>query len=172
MKAETAADMLGMCKRIYLFIEQFPGIHYRELQRQAKTGRGNLDHHLKKLLRLNLIKTDRQERRRFYPLGLNERERHLLSVLRQRMFRKIIIILLQGSALTHKALVRHIGLSPSSVTRYLEKLACKQIIAVKKSGREKRYCVLDEQEVARILIAYRESFLDKLVDNFVEFWEE
>jgi hypothetical protein len=41
------------------------------------------------------------------------------------------------------------------------------VIRVEKVGRESRLTVIDPDKVADLLIVYRRTFLDKLVDDFV-----
>jgi len=39
-------------------------------------------------------------------------------------------------------------------------------------GREKRYCVSDEKSIMELLLTYKKSFWDSLVDNVLEIYFE
>ncbi|WP_243684131.1 hypothetical protein [Methanosarcina barkeri] len=41
----------------------------------------------------------------------------------------------------------------------------------KKIGRISKFTVIDPSAIAELLICYKESFLDTLVDGFIEMWE-
>jgi len=167
------ALLLEVRKKVYSSIENFPGIHFRELQRKVGVGTGNLEYHLNYLKKLNLIKIEKtRANKRFYPLDLNDYERKILGILRQKNFRKIILKILENKFVTHKIVVDCLQISPSSATWYLNQLTEKNILAVSEKGREKHHQLKDRHEIIKIIITYKESFLDKLVDKFVETWEE
>jgi len=46
-----------------------------------------------------------------------------------------------------------------------------QKVGSDRKGRKTFYDVVDKQEIVNLLISYRESFLDSLVDRFVEMWD-
>ena len=58
---EKEALLLDVRKKIYLTIEKFPGLHFRELQRKNRIGVGNLDYHLNYLEKMNLIKVEKSK---------------------------------------------------------------------------------------------------------------
>ncbi|MEK6943773.1 MAG: transcriptional regulator [Nanoarchaeota archaeon] len=165
--------LLDARKRIYLTIEKFPGLHFRELQRMNNLGIGNLDYHLNYLEKNNLIKAEKSKaNKRFYPLGLNDRERNILGILRQRNFRKIILKLLEEKNITHKGIADYLKISPSSATWYLNQLLSRNILIIFKKEKRKQYQLKNKDEIIKVLIAYRESFVDNLVDSFVEAFEK
>jgi predicted transcriptional regulator len=160
-------------QRIYSQIQNVPGIHFRELMRSCGVSTGQLSHHISALKRLQLIWEEKQGRNaRFYPLGLNDSERHILRFLRSHTTRRILLLLLEHPSLAHKDLTGKMGLSPSTVSWHLEQLKNAGILSLEKKGKEHRYSITQKEEVRRVLIAHRQSFLDKLVDNFIDSWEE
>jgi len=163
---------LNFRKELYNAIQKFPGMHFRELQRKISIGTGNLDYHLNYLERLNLIKIERSSNKRIYPLGLNEVERKILGILRQKNFRKIIIKILMERDIDHKGLVNFLNISPSSVSWYVNKLVENNIIIYYENSKRKKYKLKNEDEILKVISTYKESFIDKLVDNFIESWEK
>ncbi|MFH1828809.1 MAG: transcriptional regulator [Nanoarchaeota archaeon] len=170
---EKEALLLDIRKDIYLAIERFPGLHFRELQRKIRIGVGNLNHHLTYLEKINLIKVEKSKgNKRFYPMGLNAYERNILGILRQKNFRKIILKLLKEKNITHKLVIDYLNVSPSSVTWYLNQLIDRNILSVFEKQKQKYYTLKNKDEIIKILITYKKSFVDKLVDSFVEAFEK
>ncbi len=72
----------------------------------------------------------------------------------------------------HEKIVEYIHLSPSTVSWYLKKLEKEQIIKSERKGRKTFYTLLvKKEELGRLLITYRASFLDAVVDRIVEMWD-
>ncbi len=160
-------------KSIYESISTFPGIHFRELIRSCNVSTGQLSHHLSHLKKVGLIKEEKQGRNsRFYPLGLSSEERAMLGILRNPTSRSIIISLLKKSPQTHKELSSQFDMSLSTLSWHLEQLKSKNILLMQKKGKENFYSLKDSTQASKTLIAHRQSFLDKLVDNFIESWEK
>jgi predicted transcriptional regulator len=161
-------------KRIYEQIKRSPGIHFRELERRLKVVVGNLQYHLQYLEKKNLIRASNDEDYVRYFVkdkSLNENERRILSFLRRSGCRHILIQLLNNPELNNKELAQAIGLSPSTISWNLNKLIEAGIIERKKTGRISNFTIVDPSAVAELLVCYKESFLDTLVDGFIEMWE-
>ena len=69
---------------------------------------------------------------------------------------------------THKQLMEEFGFKASTLSMYLKDMTGKGIVIREKDGRENLYRVADEQKVVELLLVYRKSFMDKLVDRFLE----
>nr|WP_292375213.1 winged helix-turn-helix domain-containing protein [Methanosarcina sp. UBA411] len=103
--------------------------------------------------------------------NLNEKERKILSLLRRSSCRHILIQLLNNPDLNNKDLSLAVGLSPSTISWNLNKLVEAGVIERKKTGRISNFTIIDPTAVVELLICYKESFLDTLVDSFIETWE-
>lgn len=161
-------------RRIYEQIKKSPGIHFRELERRLNVVVGNLQYHLQYLEKRNLIRSSNDEDYVRYFVkdrSLNENERRILSLLRRSGCRHILIQLLNNPELNNKELSQAVGLSPSTISWNLNKLVEAGIIERKKTGRISNFTIVDPTAVAELLICYKESFLDALVDGFIEMWE-
>ncbi len=170
---EKEVLLLDIRKRIYLSIERFPGLHFRELQRKNGIGVGNLDYHLNYLEKTNLIKSEKSKgNKRFYIRGLDDCERNILGILRQKNFRKIILQLLNQKNISHKEITDYLEISPSSVTWYISQLVERTVLVMFEEENRKYYELNNKEEIIKVLIAYKESFVDRLVDNFVEAFEK
>ena len=165
-------SMLDTRKGLFQTILRFPGLHFRELQRKTGLAPGSLQYHLSILEKLKVVRGERiGEHLRFYPIDLSAEERILLGLLRQHNIRRIVLCLLTRSNVGYKEFMSELGLSASTISWYLRRLEQSQLIACRRIGGESSYRLLREEEVVRILVAYRQSFLDRLVDRFVSMWE-
>jgi predicted transcriptional regulator len=184
LNEKEEALKLDIRKKIHELITEHPGLHFRELQRRTDLATGQLEYHLHYLLRSNLLQAEKKEHNiRYYPLGLQKEEQELLRVLRQRTIRKTILLLLEKEPRKHKEFVVALGISPSSVSWYLQRLTEQKIIFRKESivqradqkkhqkVPERTYTLIEPQKIIKTLIFYKESFTDKLVDRFIETWE-
>lgn len=161
-------------KRVYDQIRKSPGIHFRELERRLELVVGNLQYHIHYLEKKNLIRaqTDGDYVRYFArDMSLNEIDRKILSLLRRAGCRHILIQLLNNPDLNNKQLSQALDLSTSTISWNLNLLIKAGIIERKKIGRESNFTIVDPSAVCKLLICYRESFLDTLVDGFIEMWE-
>ncbi len=175
MYMETEIEIeLETRKSVYDCISRFPGIHLRELQRRLEMPIGLLNFHIEYLLRNELIveKTERYYKRYYIAGKFGSEDKRVLSALRQQNPRRIVLYLLLHPGSTHKRILGEFDLNPSTLSFYLKDLIDKGIIKRKKSGRESIYKVQTEEVIVRVLIAYKPSFLDKLVDRFLEIWFE
>lgn len=166
---------LDVRRRIHDIIFKSPGIHFRELQRQTKLVIGSLQYHLNYMVKKGIIAEHKSgDYSRFYVEGeLTELEKKIMSALRQKNMRKLVIYLLQkNKPANHKEITCELKLSPSTVSWYLSRLVQFGILKQKKKGRETYFSVAESDKVIRVLIKYRESFLDKIVDKFIDAWNE
>jgi predicted transcriptional regulator len=92
-------------------------------------------------------------------------------LLRRSGCRHILLQLLDNPNLNNKELSQAAGLSPSAISWNLKKLIEAGIIERKKTGRISNFTIIDPAAVAELLICYKESFLDTLVDGFIKMWE-
>lgn len=165
---------LGAREKIYSTINKNPGLHFRELQRRTELATGSLQYHLDYLVRRNLIKPVKHGKFvRYYgargqQLGEDET---LMNLLRQESLRKIALFLLTRKSATNFTIASALGLSPSTISWHLNKLVSANIVAVRKRFRKKYFYLADAEKVKGMLRSYRKSFLDELVDHFVDIWD-
>lgn len=156
-------------KRIYECVRGNPGLHFREIQRRTGMPIGVLDYHLNYLVQKSLVTVTKQDGfSRYYPGGqIGADKMRLLSCLRQEIPRGIILYLLRNPGSTHGQLLQNFAISGGTLSYHIKKLVSKGAVKLEKKGRESLLAVIDPDLVADILIIYRRTFLDKLVDDFV-----
>ncbi|MBI2970981.1 MAG: winged helix-turn-helix transcriptional regulator [Candidatus Aenigmarchaeota archaeon] len=166
---------LEVRKKIYDCIVNSPGIHFREIQRRTGTAVGNLDYHLHFLRKRGIIRAEQSAKlTRYYPMTKNwsEEEKQILSLLRQRNIRHIVLHLLTHRKAMPRSLAEALGVSNSTMSWYLKQMTEKNVIAYTKKGRFRTYRLTEPEKMVNYLVVYRASFLDELVDNFIDTWGE
>lgn len=161
-------------RSVFEFIKNNPGTHMREIQRRLDMPIGLLKFHIQYLLKHELIseKPDRYYKR-YYLIGeLGILDKQMLAALRQENPRRLILFLLENPGTKHKHLLARFELKPSTLSFYLKNLIEKQILIRKRAGRESSYTLVNPEGIIKILVTYRPSFFDKLVDRFLETWFE
>jgi len=133
-------------ERIYSFIQDHPGIHFRELERQTGVNRGTLAYHLDMLGQTSKIRAiPGSGYTRYFENGgkFSGREQQILvsfSNDRQRA----ILLLLAESPVTAAELREKLHVSGPSVSWHMKRLRHDQMVTVQKAGRDARY-VLDPE---------------------------
>jgi predicted transcriptional regulator len=161
-------------KRIFETIRSSPGIHLRELERSLGIAVGSLQYHLHYMQKKNLISAEKDEQFiRYFTRDkeLSENDRKVLSFLRKKACRHILITLMENPSLNNKDISLSIGLSPSTVSWHLNKLVASGIVNKTINGRESNFEVKNPEEIAELIITYKGSFFDRMLDNFIEMWD-
>ena len=160
-------------RRVYAAIETNPGIHLRELQRTLDLPLATLEYHLSYMTRKKIIFREAEANvKRYYTKPLDSEDKKVLSALRQKRLREIVLIVLANQKARYQFLADYLKLPHSTLSFYLKYLVDHGILSRERVGYENIYTVHDEERVAKVLIAYKLSFLDKLVDKALGTWME
>jgi predicted transcriptional regulator len=153
-------------RRIYGFVKENPGLHLRELQRRLDIPLTSLNYHLDYLSRHDLLYRDGDG---FYTRYFDEKlgivDREILSILRQRRHREILLAIISKSKASYSHLMNGLNIPASTLSLYLKKLVEKDLIERHSIGRETYYTIKNEARVASLLVFYKTSFVDRLIDN-------
>jgi predicted transcriptional regulator len=176
MRGEEGALELEARRKIYKLVEKNPGLHFREIQRRLGVAVGSLQYHLGYLEKEHLIKASKHGKfRRYFTTkqrGLGESQQEM-NVLRKESTRKIILFLQQRKrAATNRQIAKAIGLTPSTTSFHLNSLIAAEVIEKRRSGRRSLFSLKEKAKTAGLLVSYQKSFLDELVDNFVDVWQQ
>jgi len=171
----SEALALGARNKIYKAINKSPGLHFRELQRRTKIATGSLQYHLDFLMKRHIIKAVKKGKFvRYYStrgtqLGEDEQT---IALLRQPSLRKIILFLLTKKRANNEKIAAAVDLSPSTVSWHMLKLVQGNLVEKRRVGRKTFFYIVEGERTAEILSSYKKSFLDEMVDSFVELWDE
>ena len=160
-------------KRVYEVVKKFAGCHFREIERKSSLPTGTVKYHLSYLAKHDLIKEDKDENNiRYFPKEFKLENKKIMILLRQKKIREIILCILLYPDYNHEQISQMVKVSPSTVSWHLKKLEEDKVISYIKKGRKKFYSILiDKDEIVKLLIVYKESFLDSLVNRVIEMWE-
>ena len=160
-------------RKIYASIEASPGIHLRELQRTLDMPLTSLEYHLTYMTHRKILFAETEgHHKRYYTKPLDFEDKKVLTALRQKRMREIVLTVLENGKAKNQLLAERLKMPQSTLSSYLKYLVNKNILAREKIGYEYLYTVRDEDRVAKVLTAYKPSFLDKLVDRVLETWME
>lgn len=172
---DNKADVLKLESRrkIYEVVRQNAGGHMREIQRVSGLSYGMISYHLSYLERHNLIKEEKDGNYvRYYPVSVEVKDEKLLALLRQRSVRMILLFIITHDGCSHQEISSGVNLSASTTTWHLKKLINNCIVVSDKKIKCKAYSLgVSKEHIISLLITYRESFLDTLVDGLLELWE-
>lgn len=160
--------------KVYSEIVKSPGLHFREIQRRTNLATGALQYHIDYLKKKNFI-FDKKEGKfsRFYSnQETNQVDQEIMNLLRQDQVRKIVLILLQKKRISLTNLKKETNMSTSTLNFHLSKLTISKIVEQKNVNLRDYYLIKNKLPIIELLYSYRESFLDSLVDSFLDIWEK
>lgn len=160
-------------RRIFEYIRDTPGAHLRQIHRAVELPFGQVLYHLTFLEKREFIvvRKDGKFNRYFVRNVMSRREKEIISALRHNVPRKVAILLLIHGRQTHKDLLRHAGVSPSTLSFHLQKMLEANVVAREARGRESFYTLPDAEMAAQVLLTHRTSFHTDEVDRFSEIWD-
>jgi predicted transcriptional regulator len=161
-------------RELYELITKFPGLHFREILRRLDISSGNLNYQLNYMMKHDMIVSIADGNlKRYYIIGkVKGKEKRILACLRNETARGLVLYLLLNPDSQFNELAQKFDLAPSKLAYHLKKLVKKDIIVKKKEGRITIYRAKDEDAIANVLITFRQSFLDSVVESFLESWKE
>jgi predicted transcriptional regulator len=118
-------ETIATRRAILALVERYPGLHVRELARQASMSEALALYHLDQLAESEFIEAiDDGNYRRFYPRkgAPVEEDRELMGWLRRRVPLQIALLLLERPALTHQELTEALQLAKSTVSYHVTTL--------------------------------------------------
>ena len=159
-------------KKIFELIEKRPGLHKREIARAMGMSLSTIDYHLHHMEKKGLVEArlDGKYKRYFIRKEGKKEDKRIFSMLRQEVPRRILLFLISHPKAIHKEICEHIGKAPSTISFHMKKLIKEGLVEEIAMGKEKAYVVKDEEKVIDLLITYRESFVDRAVDRFIDAW--
>lgn len=159
-------------KEIFEYVEANPGVHFSQLKRDLDMETGLLQHHLRELEDHGVLESSehKDRRRLFIAQELDEEERAILSWLRYETTRHILLFLLREGPQRNRDVAEAVGVTPATVSWHLSRLVEAGVVEEAAEGRNSAYIVADEELTMQLLVRYQESFVDRAVDNLIDFW--
>lgn len=175
-------DVLAVKTRrdLYQYVRSNPGFHLREIARALNLSITLADYHLRFLEKNELVSwTMDGEYKRYYPRSqpgdadarpaLSEAQKRILAYLRQPVPFRILAFLMEREAATHKEILEHVPVSPSTLSHHLKKMQYAGILTP--AGERGGYRVAEPTAVARLMTSYDLATPDQ-VDTWIRVWGE
>jgi predicted transcriptional regulator len=159
---------------IFNYVISNPGAHLRKISRDLDIHLSTLRYHLDYLEKKGLIACQKENNLKIYFASgkLSAKEKNLTSLLQQKRFRDIILVLIDAPGSISSQIADELSVKPSTISKYINILEERGVLRHEKVGREKKYYIIDEQNIIQLLLTYKKSFWDSFVDNVLEIYLE
>lgn len=170
-EAGTVLDLEAR-RRIVEHVRDAPGLHLRALAEALQMPLSTLEYHCYHLVKHGHLDTRESGGfKAFFPgQGIDRRDKDILALVRHEAPRRIATYLLLTPGATPGDLKGAVGLSGPTLSFHLKKMRTGNLVREEAAGRTKRLYVVDPERVAGVLVTYRKSFVDDVVDRFSETW--
>jgi predicted transcriptional regulator len=167
-------ELLTLSRRKMIFqqISKYPGTYLREMEKTLSLSLGDLQYHLQQLEKANLISShdDGRRKRYFVKAEVNYFDREVLSFVKIRTSRNIIIFLLLHPDSSFKEILGQFHFTKGALSFHLKKLLHANIITKTKREKETIYRIKDENAISQVLITYQSGIIDETVSGFIDVW--
>ena len=163
------ARELDVRRGIRNIVEAYPGLHLREIARQADTSEALATYHLDALEAAGLVQAVTGAGfKRFFPLEASapaEEDRELLGVLRQQTPLHIALYLLDKGSATPGDIARELKVAKSTTSYHVAEL---RAIGLLEDGPKGDVRLADPKRVGRLLLAWEPT--DTMTARFARLW--
>ncbi len=162
---------VGNRKNIYKLIEEYPGLHMREISRRTDLAMNLVRYHLDQLKRYEMVEViEENEYKRYFPKEGGRRvdysDKRYLALLRQEIPLSVVLYLLnKGKAVSHSDIKDELDIAPSTLSYHLKKMEKKELL--EKVGR--KYRLREPKVISNLLVKYEPP--KDIIDNFIDLWE-
>ena len=159
-------------RKIYQLVSKFPGMYLREIEKELGLAIGVLEYNLSYLERAEILTVEREGNRKRYFVGedISFGDKTTIGIMRQEIPRRIVIHLMLNPKASFQDVLAQFNISKSTLSFHMKKLTEANIVGSEKEGRSSFYSVIDPENTARVILTYKASFLDSVVDRFAEVW--
>lgn len=163
---------LSRRKMIFRHISKYPGTYLREMEKTLSLSLGDLQYHLQQLEKAELISSHTEGRRKRYFVKneVNYFDREILSIVKMRTQRRIIIFLLLHPESSFKEILSEFRFTQGALSFHLKKLVNANIVIPAKREKETIYKIKDEDRISQLLITYQSGILDDVLNGFIDIW--
>ena len=161
--------------KIVKYVNEIPGIRYRELLRITGISNGVLSYHLNLLENSGKIRVNRVNNRvtRYFSYDVSPHETYVIGLLRQETSRKIIMYVLEKGTCGFNDIMIHTKKVPSTISWHLARLKAANIVKVRKQYEFNYYEIgMDRLILENLLSKYKSSFTEKIVNDYIDMINE
>lgn len=160
-------------QRIEQHVRDRPGIHFNGLVRELQLAPGQVQYHLKRLLRSDvLVSEPRDGRTHYFPPSYDPWERRVLSRYRRETSRDILTCLLENGPMRSTEVTDSVGIARSTLSWHTTRLAEDGIVERDKDARGRTILSLaDPQSTAALLDEVTPSKTARATDRFTRLFD-
>jgi predicted transcriptional regulator len=161
---------LNSRRRIFERISKNPGTYLREMETAMGVSVGDLQYHLGQLEKAGLIYANDDGRRKGYFVASEVQyfDREMISTIRMRTPRRIIIFLLMHPESTFQQILSEFNFTKGALSFHMKRLGKSGMVQKGKKERENTYTVSEPERVKNLLVTYQASIADEVLDNVVD----
>lgn len=163
--------MKNHCKAqtILKIIHEKPGIHVRGLMNETGFENGVITHHLQKMEKGGIIKSEKRSRyRRYYPIDISEEQFSIIRNMRKPTKKDVMFEIIVEGTPSFKQIVEKLNKSPSTISWNISELIEEDIIEKCKRNGKNCYRIKDKK---RFIETFQKQF-KKLFDDKFEHAED
>ncbi|MDD4308100.1 MAG: helix-turn-helix domain-containing protein [Thermoplasmata archaeon] len=165
-------DLLALKSRrtIYSHISGNPGTYLREMETSLGLSVGDLQYHLGQLEKAGMIRAYDDGRRKGYFVASEVQylDRQMISIIRMRTPRRIIIFLLMHPEASFQEILAEFNFTKGALSFHLKRLLKTEVLTKAKRERESIFSVAEPEKMKNLLVTYRASISDEVLDNVVD----
>lgn len=144
-------DTEAMRQRILRLVQTYPGLHLRELARQADTSLNLVQYHLQRLQEDGKVEIALGSGKvRVYPPGLPVADRRVVACLRDRKRLRVAMALLGQQAQSHGVLAASLKLGKSTLSFHLRQMEEDGVVTSDEHG----YSLRDPDRIKAVLTGF------------------
>ena len=167
-------------RRLVEYVDQYPGIRYRELLRMTNSSNGVLSYPLTELEKLNLIRADRRKSMtRYYLINVPSEIAKIIAFTKSSTSRQILSFLVNNGPVTFYEICKTTQRCQSTIFWHLKRMLVEKVIIKTQPrgdsniiNRPTCYDVDDRELVSEVLKVHKEEFSDRVVNNYTQIFDE
>ena len=153
---------------ILQFIIDNPSTHLRKIKKSLGYSMGTTQYHVTSLEKEGKIISKRGGfYKNYYHIGITTNN-ELMTILNLESPRKIILYLLENEPCNHREIAQGIGLTSSTVSWHMKKLVEFGAISLHYDGKFSIYSIKNKQELVPLLMHYKSSTWNDMMNNVTE----
>jgi predicted transcriptional regulator len=159
-------------RTIYELVRSRPGTFLREMERELNMQVGMLSYHLRVLTEAGMIRTEQEGNHlRYFPAdGFILNDRKVLSHLRSRTSRAILMHVLDRGPVGFSEVQGLVGISKSTLSYHLKRLTSAGLVRVSK-GEVMTITAVDPERTVNMLLWVREDLERDAADALIDVWK-
>ncbi len=123
--------------KLYNFIKENPGAYFREIIKKTEIKKGTVEYHLGMMKAEDMVVFSKANGKKRFFLNnstYQEEEQTVIAALKNDVYRRIVLEILDNQSINHKTLAEKIGLSGSTITHHIKHLKEQGIVKAETKG--------------------------------------